>query len=224
MSKRAILFLFASVLNPFFFLSETTAALIFEFAFAHNLFNPIYRSNLLMKKIPLFIALIALVVSLAALYSTTLKTQLVYVDVNRLMDGYKRAKQVDAELTKKTAKVKATVDTLMNKWQAELRLYEKEKGTYSPKELKLKQELLGNKQQQLNAYQQSMQKQVGEERSKATQTLINDINDYLKEYGKKHSYKIIFGASGSGNIMYADESTDLTGEVLKGLNASYVKK
>ena len=32
------------------------------------------------------------------------------------------------------------------------------------------------------------------------------------------------GASGGGNIMYADESSDLTDEVLKGLNAQYDKK
>jgi len=94
----------------------------------------------------------------------------------------------------------------------------------TPKELKLKQELLGNKQQQINGYQEAIQKKIQEEDKKVTQTVINDINDYIKEYGKSHSYKIIFGASGGGNIMYADESTDLTEEVLKGLNAEYGKK
>ena len=59
---------------------------------------------------------------------------------------------------------------------------------------------------------------------KTTQTVINDINDYVKEFGKRKGYKIIFGASGGGNIMYADESSDLTEEVLKGLNAEYDKK
>jgi len=59
---------------------------------------------------------------------------------------------------------------------------------------------------------------------KVTQTVINDINDYVKEYGKEHGYKIIFGASGGGNIMYADDSSDLTNEVLKGLNSEYERK
>ena len=90
--------------------------------------------------------------------------------------------------------------------------------------LKLKQELLGNKQQQINGYQEAIQKKIQEEDKKVTQTVINDINDYIKEYGKNHGYKIIFGASGGGNIMYADESTDLTEEILKGLNEEYVKK
>ncbi len=109
-------------------------------------------------------------------------------------------------------------------WQNELKQYEKERSKYSKKELKLKQELLGNKQQQINNYQQAIQQQIKEEDQKSTQTVINDINDYIKEYGKKEGYRIIFGASGSGNIMYAEESSDLTEKVLEGLNAEFEGK
>lgn len=91
----------------------------------------------------------------------------------------------------------------------------------SKKELSLKQELLSNKQQQLNNYQQAIQKQIQEEDKKVTQTVINNINDYVKEYGKSHNYKIILGASGSGNFMYADPMTDLTETILLGLNEEF---
>ncbi|MGY0408627.1 MAG: OmpH family outer membrane protein, partial [Polaribacter sp.] len=106
----------------------------------------------------------------------------------------------------------------------ELKDYEKNRSKYSKKELALKQELLGNKQQQINNYQKAIQKQVQKEDKKATQTVINDINDFVKEYGKKKGYKIIFGASGSGNIMYADETSDLTKIVLEGLNKEFEGK
>ena len=42
------------------------------------------------------------------------------------------------------------------------------------KELELKQQILSNKQQQLNNYQQAVQKQIAEEDQKSTQTVIND--------------------------------------------------
>ena len=67
----------------------------------------------------------------------------------------------------------------------------------------------------------AIQKQIKEEDKKATQTVINDINDYVKAYGKKQGHQIIFGASGSGNIMYANEASDLTQDVLEGLNAEF---
>lgn len=83
---------------------------------------------------------------------------------------------------------------------------------------------MSNKQQQLASYQQVIQKQIQEEDQKATQTVVNDINDYVKEYGKKKGYKIIFGASGSGNIMYADQTADITEKILEGLNKDFERK
>jgi outer membrane protein len=177
-----------------------------------------------MNKIPLYTAILAVVLSVVAIYFAKSSSQLVYVDVNKLITGYEKTKVAKAEFDKKANVMRANVDSLVGNWQKELKNYEKERATLSPKELKLKQELLGNKQQQINGYQEAIQKKIQEEDKKVTQTVINDINDYIKEYGKDHSYKIIFGASGGGNIMYADESTDLTEEILKGLNAEYGKK
>jgi outer membrane protein len=177
-----------------------------------------------MKKSPFYLALIAVVISSFSLYKSFSGSELVYVDVNKLIEGYKRTKIAKEEFEMKATLMKSNVDSLITEWQKELQIYEKERSSLSAKELELKQELLGNKQQQINSYQEAIQKQIQEEDKKTTQTVINDINDYVKEYGKKKGYKIIFGASGGGNIMYADESTDLTEEVLKGLNSQYDKK
>ncbi|WP_445456087.1 OmpH family outer membrane protein [Flavobacterium sp. HNIBRBA15423] len=184
--------------------------------------NPSKKIDL--SKVLLVVSLIALLLSCLAIYFTKSSTELVYVDVNKLIDGYSRTKVAKAEFDKKATTLKANVDSLVTSWQKELQAYEKERASLTPKELQLKQELLGNKQQQINGYQEAIQKKIQEEDKKTTQTVINDINDYVKEYGKDKGYKIIFGASGGGNIMYADESSDLTDEVLKGLNAQYDKK
>jgi len=174
-----------------------------------------------MKKLALPLSLIALLASVFAIFQLQSSSQQVYVDVNKLLDGYKRTKIVKAEFEEKAKTLNANVDSLMGDWQKELKSYEKERSKMSKKELELKQQLLSNKQQQINNYQQAIQKQIQEEDKKSTQTVINDINDYIKEYGKTHNHKIIFGASGGGNIMYADESTDLTQEILEGLNAEF---
>lgn len=177
-----------------------------------------------MKQIKSILPFLAILLASFAVYYAKASSELVYVDVNKLVEGYKRTKVVKAEFDKKATTMKGNIDSLMTGWQKELQAYEKERVSLSPKELKLKQELLQNKQQQINGYQEAIQKQIQEEDRKVTQTVINDINDYVKEYGKKHGYKIIFGASGGGNIMYAAESTDLTEVVLNGLNAEYEKK
>jgi len=177
-----------------------------------------------MSKITLPLAILAFLFSIITFFYSQSSSEQVYVDVNKLLEGYKRTKVVRAEFEKKANVLKSNVDSLVTDWQKELKLYEKERSSYSKKELELKQELLGNKQQQINNYQQAIQKQIQEEDKKATQTVINDINDYVKEYGKEKGYKIIFGANGGGNVMYADESADLTAKVLEGLNAEFQGK
>jgi outer membrane protein len=175
-----------------------------------------------MNKIALPISVIALVASVFTFFYLQSRSELVYVDVNKLLDGYERTKIAKVEYEEKAKVLNANVDSLMNDWQKELKIYEKERSTMSKKELELKQQILSNKQQQLKNYQTAVQNQIAEEDKKSTQTVINDINDYVKDYGKKKGYKIIFGASGSGNIMYAIEGADLTDEVLKGLNTEYI--
>lgn len=174
-----------------------------------------------MKKLSLPLAIIALLTSVFSIFYSQSSSEQVYVDVNKLLDGYKRTKLVRAEFETKAKTLNANVDSLMTDWQKEIKTYEKERASMSKKELELKQQLLGNKQQQINNYQEAIQKQIQEEDKKSTQTVINDINDYVKDYGKKNGHAIIFGASGSGNIMYASEASDLTEIVLEGLNAEF---
>ncbi|WP_421804885.1 OmpH family outer membrane protein [Flagellimonas sp.] len=173
------------------------------------------------NQLAILIAVIALLTSVFPYIFSPKKVDLVYVDVNKLVEGYKRTKVDRKSFEQKTAVMQSNVDSLMTDWQDELKAYEKERSSMTKKELALKQELLQNKQQQINNYQQAVQKQIQEEDQKLTQTIINDINDYITEYGKNHGYQIIFGAQGSGNIMYAHKASDLTEEVLEGLNKQY---
>ena len=177
-----------------------------------------------MKKLIPILASCTVLLSLFSLYKAYQSTNLVYVDVNKLLESYKRTEIVRSEFEKKAKTLQSNVDSLILGWQEDLKTYEKERSKMTKKEISLKQELLNNKQQQISSYQQAIQKQIQEEDKKATQTVINDINDYVKEYGKKKGYKIIFGASGSGNIMYADEGTDLTEKILEGLNNEFEGK
>jgi len=176
-----------------------------------------------MNKFAFPISILALLISAGAFFYVKPSNQ-VYVDVNKLLEGYKRTKVVRAEFEVKAKTLSANVDSLVADWQKELKVYEKERSKMSRKELELKQQLLSNKQQQVNNYQQAIQKQIQEEDKKVTQTVINDINDYVTDYGKEHGYRIIFGASGGGNIMYADETTDLTETILEGLNKEFIGK
>lgn len=175
-----------------------------------------------MYKITLVFAVAGFMCGAMALLFTYNSSQQVYVDVNKLLDGYERTKVVRSEYESKAKTLQANVDSLLNAWQKEITTYEKERSAMSKKELELKQQLLSSQQRQISNYQQAIEQQLQEEDQKSTQTVINDINDYIKEFGERNGYRMIYGASGGGNIMYASDAADLTDEVLTGLNEAYL--
>lgn len=49
------------------------------------------------------------------------------------------------------------------------------------------------------------------------------INENINEYGKKNGYDFIWGASGNGNLMYANEAKDITSDVIVFINQEYTQ-
>lgn len=47
------------------------------------------------------------------------------------------------------------------------------------------------------------------------------LNGYLEEFGKQQKVHLIFGIQGSGNVMYADKTFDLTQKAIEFVNAKY---
>lgn len=48
--------------------------------------------------------------------------------------------------------------------------------------------------------------------------LWQQLNVLIKEYGYANGYEMVFGADGSGAVMHADSSLDITAEVLQFIN------
>ncbi|HAM99263.1 MAG TPA: hypothetical protein DCQ26_11710 [Marinilabiliales bacterium] len=157
-------------------------------------------------------------------YQLLKKENTVYVDIGKLMQEYQGMKDARAEYEKKAAQWQANADTLVAQWQNELKAYEKEHNSLTKKERELKEELLRNKQQQINQYHEAIKLKMQDEDRALTQNVVNAINDYIKEYGKSKGYTFILGANGSGNIAYATESRDITPAIIEGLNKQYANE
>lgn len=56
-----------------------------------------------------------------------------------------------------------------------------------------------------------------------TSDIWKRLNEYIADYGKQEGYDFIFGASGEGNLMYADDSRDVTEAVTQYANERYIK-
>ncbi|MEO1049461.1 MAG: OmpH family outer membrane protein [Bacteroidota bacterium] len=165
--------------------------------------------------------LAAACLALYIVHFTAKQDKLVYVDSNKLLNNYKGMLDARTEYQNKAAVWKSNVDTLLVEVQRQIMSFEKESAGMTKKERELSQELIRTKQQQLADYQKAIQSKAQQEDVQMTQTVLTVVNEYLKRYGESKNYHIILAATDAGNIVYAQEGTDITDEVLVGLNQEY---
>jgi outer membrane protein len=79
-------------------------------------------------------------------------------------------------------------------------------------------------QQYLYKISNDMQSQLADETQRENRKLIYAIMDYLKEYNKTGYYQYIFSYAFGSNLLYANDSLNITNAVLKGLNEKYRKE
>ena len=154
------------------------------------------------------------------IFIKTSSQEIYYVDSAKLLKDYKEMAAARKEYETKASGWKANVDTLTAGVQKQIETYEKESARMSEKERKLSRELIGTRQRELMDYQRALESQAGEEEQKVMGRVLNNINTFLLEYGKKKGCKYILVAA-NGNIAYGEESLNITAEVLKELNDRY---
>lgn len=152
------------------------------------------------------------------------KKEVVYVNTHKLLSNYKGMLAAQKDIEEKSKTWQANIDTLTNDVQNQMKKYEKERASLSAKELKLTEELLRHKQQQLMQYQQAIKQKNEEENIKLKDKIVADVNVFIKDYGEKHSYDYILGSTNMGNVLYGKEALDVTDDMLKGLNEAYKGK
>ena len=76
----------------------------------------------------------------------------------------------------------------------------------------------------LQQYAEKLRVDMSEEEAVMLRRIYDAVLTYLTEYNKSHNYSLILSTSGSTNaVMQGHPSLNITQDVLKGLNSSYVK-
>ena len=145
-----------------------------------------------------------------------------YIDSQILLTEYKGMVDVKKEFVKRSQVWEAKMDTLSKNLEDDVKAYEKEKDHMTVGEKKAKEELLRHKQQQLINYKDGLKQQALKEEQELTGDVYKTINEFIKDYGSRKGYSIVFGTV-QGNILYAIEPLNITKEILEGLNENYSK-
>lgn len=157
-----------------------------------------------------FVLLSAVVLEYIIIKRQTVRTA--YVNLSDLYNQFELKKSLEQKMISINASTKSYLDSLKMQIIALNRQIEQ-----SGKNKALEETLIN--QQTFYA----SKKAEFEERDKKIEEqfeaqIWTQINQYVKDYGDENKYDYIFGAQGSGSIMYAKKKNDKTAEVSEYIN------
>ncbi len=126
-----------------------------------------------------------------------------------------RVKNAESSLGSKKDKLMKDLEAFQAKYQG---------GTMTEADAKGQYDALMQRQQKLGEEEAQLSKQLGEEQKKAFDNLYANVESQLKTLSSQIGYDYILSYSRGGPILLANDSLDITTQVLKLLNAKEAGK
>ena len=147
-----------------------------------------------------------------------------FVDNGVLINEYQERKDVEATLNTKIEAFKIRTDSLRSAFELEIKEAELKARKMSQSAIQKLSKELQQKEQVLSQRVQFEQQQIAQESQTLNDSIINRVKEFVQAYGKSNSYNYILGSNEAGSVLYGEETSDLTQEILKALNESYSSK
>jgi outer membrane protein len=146
------------------------------------------------------------------------QSKIVFVNSDSLMDSYSLFKEMSASMEKKRDSLDRLLTSRGTSLENEIKTYQESAAGMSDGERQLREESLMRKQQALMADRENLLDKLKAEESDLTDSIHSDLMRYLKTYNKNQQYDFILGYSRGGGILFANDSLDVTKQVVEGLN------
>lgn len=144
------------------------------------------------------------------------KEKTAYVDINKIFSEFILKKELEVQLIKVKESRKMIIDSL----EFGLKLLSKQIQSENQVNkdrvalFEVKREEYIQKKEQFEEDTDAVAKQYDKQ-------IISQMNQYVKDYGNKNGFTYIFGADGSGFLMFSAEQKNITEEVKKYINDRY---
>ena len=147
-----------------------------------------------------------------------------FVDNSVLINEYQERKDVEARLNTKIEAFKTRTDSLRSAFELEIKEAELKARKMSQSAIQKLSQELQQKEQLLSQRVQFEQQQIAQESQKLNDSIINRVKAFVQDYGKSNNYNFILGSNEAGSVLYGEDASDLTQEILKALNENYSLK
>lgn len=142
-----------------------------------------------------------------------------YVNNETLQDNFEALKETTQKFEKKRQQLQAKIQQHRQDWQEKGQEFQEKMKTMSQAQAQKRQDELLQEQQKQQEILRQEDSDLAESMSNAQDSLERVIKKTIKDIAKKRNYAYVFGMNRDFNIIYADDSKDITHEVLKALNS-----
>lgn len=162
------------------------------------------------------ISIVALALAVTVLVLHSQSSKLGYVELTTVFTEFEMTKQYRAKLEATVNARKLIIDSLEMGLKAQSRGIDGNSSMQDPnvQQFIYSKDLYVEKAKQFQEDNQALQQQYDMEINK-------QITQYVKDFGQEKGYRFIFGAEGSGSLMYARPADNVTKEVIEYINKKY---
>ncbi|RIJ41601.1 OmpH family outer membrane protein [Pontibacter oryzae] len=147
---------------------------------------------------------------------------IVYVNSDSLLANYEYFKDVRDRLQGKAEQKEKDLRAQAESFQKEVQRYQESAAGMSQQQRANTEQRLAQKQQQLQALQQSSGNELVSEESEEMKKIYDRVEEYLKQLSNEEGYKMVLTYQrGNSAILYGDSTLDITEKVVASLNKTY---
>lgn len=145
-------------------------------------------------------------------------SSIVFVNSDSLLDKYPYFTKIKNSLQKKQDSIENILKNRGKSLENEIKDYQQKGASMTDQQRQMEEEMLGKKQQSLMQYKQEMTEELTKEEENLNDSLHANLVNALKAYNKNKNYQFILGYQKGSGILLANDSLDITKEIIEELN------
>ncbi len=160
--------------------------------------------------------------------STAVAGSIVFFNMDKVMEGYDMANDLNSVFETKTSGVQSEIDRRGKKLEKDMADFQNkvDKGLLTTSVAQAQYQKIQQQQQDYQQYVVRKQQEMAEEQQVMMNQIANAIAEYVQVYNEEHQYAMILTTAGpilSTPVVCADATLDITEDLLAGLNAAYIQ-
>ena len=145
------------------------------------------------------------------------------INIDSLKAKYSYFIKIKAQLERKAKANETEIKGMYDGLQKTYAKYQQQvqAGTMTQEQYETAQMDLAQMEKTMREKEEVISQNYGKEAEKLNDQFLKYVQDYLKKKSREHNYSYVLGYVKESNLLYVNDSLDITRQVIGGLNAEY---